>query len=118
MIMQLSLGTALLLLSILAAGLGYVVVEGLMIRAQGWARQPPHRPRIVALLCLAMLAAMAQLTVSVWIWAVAFRAVGAFDTMEPSVYFALVTSTTLGFGDILLPEAWRLLGGLAAVPPS
>ncbi|MFN3144581.1 MAG: ion channel [Paracoccaceae bacterium] len=35
--------------------------------------------------------------------------------MEASVYFSIVAFTTLGFGDILLPQDWRLLAGLTAV---
>ena len=37
-----------------------------------------------------------------------------FATLEASVYFSLVAYTTLGFGDILLPNDWRLLSGMAA----
>lgn len=54
------------------------------------------------------------LTVCVWIWAALFIFVGAFDEMEPALYFAAVSFTTLGFGDILLPDEWRLLGGICA----
>ena len=42
----------------------------------------------------------------------AFLAVGAFDALEPAVYFALVSFTTAGFGDITLGPDWRLLSGL------
>ena len=52
--------------------------------------------------------------VSVWIWAIALWVLNIFQTIEASVYFSLVAFTTLGFGDILLPVEWRLLGGLAA----
>ena len=31
--------------------------------------------------------------------------------MEPAVYFALVTFTTLGLGGLDIPESWRLLSG-------
>jgi len=54
------------------------------------------------------------LTVCVWVWAALFMFVGAFDSLEPALYFAAVSFTTLGFGDILLPEEWRLLGGICA----
>ena len=54
------------------------------------------------------------LTVCVWIWAALFIFVGAFGEMEPALYFAAVSFTTLGFGDILLPDEWRLLGGICA----
>ena len=32
--------------------------------------------------------------------------------MEPAVYFALVSFTTVGFGDLVLGVDWRLLGAL------
>ena len=57
---------------------------------------------------------LGALTVCVWIWAALFMIVGAFDSLEPALYFAAVSFTTLGFGDILLPEQWRLLGGICA----
>lgn len=52
---------------------------------------------------------------AVWAWALMMLALGIFQTLELSVYFALVAFTTLGFGDILLPIEWRLLGGMAAL---
>jgi hypothetical protein len=39
---------------------------------------------------------------------------GIFETLEEAVYFALVSYTTLGFGDVLLEKEWRLLSGMAA----
>ena len=57
---------------------------------------------------------MAQMTAGVWAWALTMMALGVFDTLELSVYFSLVAFTTLGFGDVLLPVEWRLLGGMAA----
>ena len=55
-----------------------------------------------------------MVTAGVWIWAIALWLLGIFITIEASVYFSLVAFTTLGFGDILLPQNWRLLGGMAA----
>jgi hypothetical protein len=39
---------------------------------------------------------------------------GAFDGVESALYFSLVSFTTLGFGDIILPIEFRLLSGLAS----
>jgi len=51
-------------------------------------------------------------TLEVWIWAMVLMATGAVQGLEPSVYFSLVSFTTLGFGDITLDEDWRLLSAL------
>jgi hypothetical protein len=56
-----------------------------------------------------------QMAIGVWAWALTMIALGIFQTVETAVYFALVAFTTLGFGDILLPIEWRLLGGMAAI---
>jgi len=39
---------------------------------------------------------------------------GIFEELEVAVYFSLVAYTTLGFGDVILPEQWRILAGLTA----
>jgi len=47
-------------------------------------------------------------------WAVYFYATGALETFELAVYFALVSYTTLGFGDVILDPDARILSGLLA----
>lgn len=54
-------------------------------------------------------------TVQVWIWALALLLLGAFQTIELSVYFALASFTTLGYGDITLGEDIRVFGAFSAV---
>ena len=114
MFVQLALGSALLLLSIAIAGFSFWAMEGLIMRLHPWLTREPHRPKLMLMLCLASVWILGQMTAGVWIWALTLRGLGIFDAMEPAVYFSLVAFTTLGFGDILLPMEWRLLGGLAA----
>ncbi|MCG3269327.1 ion channel [Yoonia sp. I 8.24] len=114
MFVQLALGTALLLASIFVAGLSFWAMEGMTVRMHPWLSREPHRIKLMLVLCVAAVWVMVQMTVGVWIWALTLRGLGVFDAMEPAVYFSLVAFTTLGFGDILLPMEWRLLGGLAA----
>lgn len=57
---------------------------------------------------------LAALSVSIWIWAIAFWGLGAFDGLERALYFSMVSFTTLGFGDVTLPQHWRLLSGIIA----
>ncbi|MNW10601.1 Ion channel [compost metagenome] len=39
---------------------------------------------------------------------------GEFDAFATSIYYSGVTFATLGYGDIVLSERWRLLGALEA----
>lgn len=115
MIIQIAIGSGLLLLSILIAGTSFWLLETRMSRLQPWLTRAPHSPKLMLVLCVTALWVLAQMTIAVWIWAFTLLALGVFDGLEVAVYFALVAFTTLGFGDILLPVEWRLLGGMAAL---
>lgn len=64
---------------------------------------------------MAFLIVLAAHAINVWIWAFVLRWTKALTSMEEAVYFALVTTTTLGYGDIVLPHRWRIFGAMAAV---
>jgi voltage-gated potassium channel len=49
------------------------------------------------------------------IWAAFYTWRGLFENYESSLYFSLSTYTTIGYGDVLLPEKWRLLGALEGI---
>jgi hypothetical protein len=48
------------------------------------------------------------------IWSGTYLAIGAFRAFEEAMYFSFVTFTTVGYGDIVLREDFRLLGSLEA----
>ena len=52
------------------------------------------------------------------IWAVVYLAlpgIDEFESFEKSIYFSLVTFTTLGYGEITISSGNRILAGLEAV---
>ena len=53
------------------------------------------------------------LEVIVWSWA--YRIFNAAPEAADPVYFAFVNYTTLGYGDVLPLERWRLLGPITAM---
>jgi hypothetical protein len=44
------------------------------------------------------------------VWAGFFVFSGALPDTETAMYFSLTSYTTLGYGDVVLPATWRLLG--------
>ncbi len=48
------------------------------------------------------------------VWAAAFVIVGMLPDFETALYFSLKSYTTVGYGDVLPPQAWRLVGPLEA----
>jgi hypothetical protein len=78
------------------------------------ARRRLHRFANTGVIIVAMLFILLTHTIEVWVWAIVLLATGAVDSLEPALYFALVSFTTVGFGDITLTPEWRLLSALIA----
>lgn len=114
MLTQLALGSALTLATIMVAAASWWGLETVLLRLHRWSVMPPHGAKLMAILSIALLWTLGMMTIAVWIWAIALYVIGIFVQFEASVYFALVAFTTLGFGDLLLPQDWRLLGGICA----
>lgn len=114
MFIQIGIGSAMMVFTVVVAGMAAWAMEALFARSHGWLMAEPHRPKLMVVTLITALAALALVTLGVWLWAFCFRALGIFITMESAVYFSLVSYTTLGYGDILLTHEWRILGGMAA----
>ena len=55
------------------------------------------------------------IVVNVLIWATFYYVQAALPSFEESLYFSIVTFTTLGYGDIVLDREWRLLATFEAI---
>ena len=49
------------------------------------------------------------------LWALCYFWGGAMPDCYAAFYFSSVTYTTVGYGDLVLPHNWRLLGGVEAL---
>ena len=63
---------------------------------------------LAAVMLLTLLGNFAQMI----IWAVLFLLLGEFDDFQTALYHSGVNFVTLGYGDIVMSERWRLLGPL------
>ncbi len=114
MLIQIAVGTAMILATTLvAAGFAWAGTA-LLVRAGAWLVRPPHDRKFVLVLVAVVLWIQAAVTVCVWLWALVFLGIGAFAALEPATYFAIVAFTTLGLGDLVLDQQWRILSGFAA----
>ena len=53
-------------------------------------------------------------TIEIWLYAAAFKIVGAQPNFEAALYYSTVTFASLGQGDVLLAPEWRLFGAIEA----
>ncbi|NJM81869.1 MAG: two pore domain potassium channel family protein [Tabrizicola sp.] len=115
MLVEIALGSGLLVINIVLMAIAAFALESLFQRAHSWLIAPPQRPKLLLLLVGVGLWVLAVITAGVWIWAFALHALGAFPVLEDAVYFALVAFTTLGLGDLVPPPEWRILAVMASV---
>ena len=70
-----------------------------------------NRSLVVGVLVLIMFLAT---LIEAGVWAITYVRLGAIAEFEEALYFSTVVYTTLGFGDIVLEEQWRLLSSFEA----
>jgi hypothetical protein len=68
----------------------------------------------VILLSMVMLLMLFSNFVQMGIWAFLFMLLGEFGDFGSALYFSAVNFATLGYGDIVMTDRWRLLGPLEA----
>ena len=114
MIWQSLLALALAIVTVIlhAVGTVHVVIPVAGVWRHGVDSQVRPRPvwtltRLVGMLLVLHLLEMA-------VWAAAYSAAGVFGDFETSLYFSLKSYTTVGYGDVLPPTSWRLLGPIEA----
>jgi hypothetical protein len=67
------------------------------------------------LICQVMLMLVVGNLVQGGIWALLFVFLGEFGDWATAYYFSLVNFATLGYGDIVMSDRWRILGPLQAI---
>jgi hypothetical protein len=68
----------------------------------------------VAMLSAVMLVTLCGNFVQMAVWAVLFMLLGEFSDFWKALYHSAVNFSTLGYGDIVMSERWRLLGPIEA----
>lgn len=53
--------------------------------------------------------------VEIWAYAALYLQIGALRTFEEALYFSTSTYATIGYGDIVLPAGWRVLGAIEGI---
>jgi|SRR6056297_184433 len=66
-------------------------------------------------LCVAVLVPLFSHTLQVYLWSSALLHLGALRGYEASIYFVMVSYTTVGYGDITLDPGFRILGAMSSV---
>ena len=115
MVLSLATGAALLLGSLLS----YAVAMALILHVAAALVRRGYRGRsfwrnVAVMIIVTLIMAAAHLS-QIALWALALLPCGQISGFERALYCSAQNYTTLCYGDVLLPERWRLLGPLEAM---
>jgi hypothetical protein len=113
MLVKLAIAFSLLALTVLihASGLTLVMRRLPLSRTLEDSRFGPRTWLLIRLAAWAV----AIHCVEIAVWALFYWWQKCLPDFESSLYFAIVTYTTVGYGDLVLPQGWRLLAGIEAL---
>lgn len=96
-------------------GLG--MVFGLRWIGRSWPRQP-HDFKLwtgFGILIRVVYGLLLLHLLQILVWAACYRWSGCFPDFTTSFYYSATSYSTVGYGDVLPPESWRVLGSVEAV---
>lgn len=115
LINQIAIGSSVIFITVIIQ-VTFTTFSVYMLTRYGRAlERPPFLIKTSISLVLLILWLILGISLSAWVWAAVFYQVALFEQMETALYFAIVTYTTLGYGDVVLNPQWRLLGSVCAV---
>lgn len=68
----------------------------------------------ITLLMIVMMLTLLCNILQIAVWAALFLWLGEFKSFMPALYHSSVNFATLGYGDIVMSERWRMLGPIEA----
>ncbi len=109
------LGTSIVVICVAfhVAGLAYSIP--LLKKAGQLESRLGTRATIMLIVVTGVLVVIFLHTAELWLWAVIYMGLGEFQQFEEALYFSAVTATTLGYGDVIMSDKWRLLAPFEAM---
>lgn len=115
MLLQIAIGSGLLVLNVLVMAVAALMLEAAFRSVHPWLIRGAQRSKLLLMLVAVGIWVLGTLTVGIWMWAYILFETGVFKSMEESLYFAIVAFSTLGLGDVVPRQEWRILAAMAAV---
>lgn len=110
MLLQLSLASVMVIVMVLIHLTGLAVLTRLLRSHSQVLRKLRIMP--LTLLVAATIGIIGIHTIEIWAYAAAYVQLGAFKNFEVALYYSTVTYASIGYGDVLMPQSWRILGAI------
>ena len=110
MLIQLALASLMAIVTVLVHLSGLAVIIRIIRSERPLLRRLHFSPLTVLL--GATIGVFVVHTIEIWLYAALYLAIGALGHFEVALYFSTVTYASIGYGDVLMPHAWRVLGAI------
>lgn len=101
-----------LTLCLQCAGMGFIIYRTRIFIEGRAKRLTPWRSAVLMIRFATAMTLLEILETMVWACFYRWRCLGAW---EASFYFSAASYSTVGYGDVLLPQVWRFLGPLESM---
>lgn len=110
MLTEIAIAAAIVSICLVIHLAGILLMAGWLLRRREYLERIASRRRFAMLIVMLFAAIMLLHLIQTSLWAVFYYSQSLFSDFETSLYFSMVSFTTIGYGDVLLPRKWRLLG--------
>ena len=113
MLMKILMAGGLVVVTVAIHAVGFSALLRAMMRAHVLtvSGSRPFTPLLIGLTCWLILIHGVEISV----WGLFYFWQGCVPDTESAIYFSGATYATVGYGDLVLPEAWRMLAPLEAM---
>jgi len=115
MLIELLFATGMVTLTVIIHGVGLAVL-GRVTRAERNAKELDWlSARGVGFTVGLVLGLFVLHGLEIWLYAVLYQTLGAVPDLRTAVYFSTTTYAAIGYGDAVMADQWRLLGGIEGI---
>jgi hypothetical protein len=112
---ELLFASAIVSVCVIMHTLGLVYLTHWLLKRKEAIQQSLGMTQFAFLLIIVFLIIMVLHVAETGIWAAFYYLRSLFPDYETALYFSLGSYTTIGYGDVVLPQKWRLLGAIEGI---
>lgn len=115
MLTEISVAAVIVIVCLLLHVAGILLMAEWLLQHRQYFERSGARIHVSFLMILLFSGIMLLHVAETGLWAVFYYSRELFPDFETSLYFSLVSYAAIGYGDVLLPRNWRLLGAIEGV---
>jgi len=115
MLTEISIAAAIVCVCLFLHVMGMLWMSERLLKNRGYFEQYATRGHFSVLIIAVFIVIIFLHLAEATLWALFYYSRNLFRDFESSLYFSLVSFASIGYGDVLLPEKWRLLGAIEGI---